>query len=226
MKNKIDLTDPSLKPIINSIRKKMYMALDVTLDSYSETNRVSGAAIGDGTNDGWAQSFKLTADAPLATVTWELEKVGTPTGNCVAKLYNHDGGTYGDNGEPIGQPISVSALLDVSTLTGTPTLTDFDFSNPFILLADVAYYVSIEFFGGDGTNHITVSIDTTTPTHDGGRAWRISGGDDGDWIGSSTADLCFYIKGHTIYQNRISDIGMEPLFSNVDTPADTDPFNS
>lgn len=32
MKNKIDLTDPSLKPIINSIRKKMYMALDVTLE--------------------------------------------------------------------------------------------------------------------------------------------------------------------------------------------------
>lgn len=158
-----------------------------TTDSYSETNRNTDQALGNGTIIGAGQS--LTGDGNvLSRARFFLSKTLSPTGDITAKLYAHTG-TFGTDGTPTGSAVATSNTVSAAGLTTTPTLTDFEFEDEFTLVNTTKYFVVLEYSGGDASNYVNVGVDTTTPGHGGnfatltGSTWTAAGGTDG----------CFYV---------------------------------
>lgn len=73
--------------------------------------------VGNATINGQGQSFTVGANAVYGVrVFTQLKKVGSPTGNIIAKLYLHSG-TYGTSSVPLG-PIAVVASAPTAGGTG------------------------------------------------------------------------------------------------------------
>lgn len=98
-------------------------------------------------------------------VAWKFslyKSAGSPTGNIVAKLYAHSG-NYGINGIPTGAALATSDIIDASELPDIPKLyTTFTFSgvNQYELLADIKYFMSIEYSGGSAFNKVAFLYNT------------------------------------------------------------------
>ncbi|MEK7112866.1 MAG: right-handed parallel beta-helix repeat-containing protein, partial [Patescibacteria group bacterium] len=91
---------------------------NVTLDSYSEANKDNSYALRSsaGSARGVAQTFDVGATTSILTsAKFHLAKVGSPTGNAVAKIYALTGSS-GTTGKPTGTALAVSNNFDVSTL--------------------------------------------------------------------------------------------------------------
>lgn len=197
-------------------------------DSNSEINADGADSVGTGsTYQGVGQSF-IGKNGILDNCQFFLDKVNSPTGNAVAKIYTHSGG-YGATSIPTGAALATSDNFDVSTLTATPTLSTFNFSgaNRISLADDTKYVVTIEYSGGDASNNLAVNSDNTTPHHGGNASGLFSG----SWIvnggGLSTGeDLCFYVNivPKIPKINKIS--GQSVGFTDITNGAHTDPFTS
>lgn len=165
------------------------------LSSYSESNQDSLANLGDGTTTGVAQSFATPAATAntnsigcFASAKFYLKKVGSPTGNAVAKLYAHSG-TFGSSSVPTGGALATSNNVDVSSLTGTLTLTNFVFSTWYQFTAGTNYVIAIEYSGGDASNYVQVGYDASSPGHAGNKSTL-----SGTWSAQSGHDCCFYAQ--------------------------------
>lgn len=178
------------------------------LSSYSESNQDSLQNLGDGTTTGVAQSFTTPAATAstnargcFARAKFYLKKVGSPTGNVVAKLYAHSG-TLGTSSVPTGSALATSNNVDVSTLTGTLTLTDFVFnsSNWFQFVANTNYVIALEYSGGDGSNYVQVGYDASAPGHAGNKSTFASAA----WSAQSGHDCCFYAERFTLNMSNQS----------------------
>lgn len=172
----------------------------VLLDSYSESNqdendRLGAENVGEARYERYAQSFDPGAGT-LDSAKFYLLKIGSPTGNAVAKLYAHSG-TYGTDSVPTGAALATSGTFDVSTLTGSYVLYTFNFTggDRYALQAATKYCIAIEYNGGDASNHTSVGGDHSSPTH-GGNASRWQAGAWSVGIdGGVEADLPFYVYG-------------------------------
>lgn len=173
----------------------------VLLDSYSETNQDSNERVGpenpgDARYEKYAQSFTPGA-ATLDSCKFTLLKIGTVTGNAVAKLYAHSG-TFGTSSVPTGVALATSDNFDVSVVTGSYVLYTFNFSgaNRVAMAAATKYCISIEFNNmGDASNFIAAGSDQSSMTHAGNMSRIVSG----TWTvgsdGNIDTDLCFYVYG-------------------------------
>lgn len=135
------------------------------------------------------QSFAGPATAyRIATAKFYLKKVGSPTGNAVAKLYAHSG-SFGSTSVPTGIPLAISNTFDVSTLTGSYQLVEFKFPHMFQywMTASTNYVIVIEYTNGDANNYIHVGYDNSAPAHAGNASTYA-----GAWTAQSY-DLCFYV---------------------------------
>lgn len=191
------------------------------VDSYSEAFQDGTSGMYIGFNEAFSQSFTGNGKY-LTRATFNMSKSGTPTGIARARLYAHSG-TYGTSSLPTGNPLATSDYVDVSTLTGTSTLTNFDFDGEFLLVNGTYYCIVIEIFGttSNSTNTIQVGDDSGSPTHSGNRGYyRTSTG----WTASATYDICFYIYGNSRLLDRSSDVDTSE-FVNTVTGGDTHPFN-
>jgi len=179
--------------------------LVTTLDSYSESNRDDyyhlNALHPSSTSSisATAQSFTTPATGTytLATASWFLKKVGSPTGSAYAKIYAHSG-TYGTSSVPTGAALATSDAFDISTLTTTFSLVSFTFSGANqITLSTNTHYVVVfgEVVSGtlDGSNEVQVGVDGSSPTH---------GGNCGQYSSSvwnyAAYDLPFYVYGNLV----------------------------
>jgi len=162
------------------------------IDSYDESNYD-----GDGSPVIEAgQSF--TGDGSvLDSVSFYLGKIGSPTGNAVAKIYAHSG-TYGTSSVPTGAALATSDNVDVSGIpSGTEWVNstewvNFTFSgDDKITLTNSTYYV-VTFFPPEYVvdNEISIGADISSPTHSGNFCNY-----DGGWTGYGVYDLCFYVYG-------------------------------
>ena len=119
------------------------------VDSYSESNyNVASGFDPDQTGEG--QTF--TGDGgTLNSAKFYLRKLGSPTGNIVAKIYSHSG-TFGTDGIP-DTLLATSDNVDVATLSDFPdfSLITFTFSGDQKITLDngVYYCLSIEYSGSD-----------------------------------------------------------------------------
>ena len=133
-----------------------------------------------------AQSFTGAA-LKLTKAQFYLKKVAesSPTGNMYAKLYAHTG-TFGVDGVPTGEPLATSGAVDASTLTDEFVLTDFVFTDEYVMSADTKYCIAL--FGVDDTD---TKFDYETLEHGGVMSF-----DEGEgWYIEEPMELLFYVYG-------------------------------
>jgi len=160
-----------------------------TANSYGTGNQSGNQALGNGTINGVGQSFTGTGN-DLSSVSFYLSVAGTPTGNVVAKLYDHSG-TLGTDSIPTGNALATSNTLNVEDrlLTSDIRLINFEFDDGYTLNASTNYVVTLEYSDGDTSNYINVGTDITSPAH-GGNLSTLSSG---TWSANSSADTIFYV---------------------------------
>lgn len=173
-----------------------YIIEAATLDSYSESNYSGNAiALRNGTFTYAAQSFTNTNASTLDSCKFYIKKVGSPTGNVTAYIYEHDG-TYGSTSSPGLTPsiLATSDVLDIATLTTSYQVIEIEYSGAEeISLTAATYYISaISYTGGDVNNRLVVGLDATTPTHDGNKCKSTDGA---TWLVDDDEDICFYVEG-------------------------------
>ncbi|MHA2402113.1 MAG: hypothetical protein ACXADH_03900, partial [Candidatus Kariarchaeaceae archaeon] len=158
-----------------------------TENSYTTANQDTLQVLGNGTYNGVGQSF-TGAGGVLANVRVQLSKTGTPNGNAVAKIYAHSG-TLGTSSVPTGNALATSENFDVSDLTTSLKLIDFEFKDEYTLTNTTNYVFTVEYDGGNTGNYVNVGTDTSSPTHAGNFSTKSSG----TWTANSSEDAIFYI---------------------------------
>ena len=140
----------------------------------------------DNTTTRRAQSFTVGANSLLLSrVHVNLKKVGTPTGNLVAKLYAHSG-TYGTSSVATGAALATSVNIDVSKLTTSYQEVEIGFDTQYYMTNGTNYVISIE-YTGTATDYVHVEGDSTG-THSGNLStWT------GSWAAAAAEDLHFKV---------------------------------
>lgn len=167
----------------------------VTIDSYIEDNQNTAISFdnnGAGSNDSVGQAF--TGDgSTLGSVDLYLIKAGTPTGTLTAYIYDITG-TYGSTGVPTGAALATSTTQDVTDLTTSYQLINFEFTggNQITLTDTTNYVVVVTLSGGttDASNRPSWGADSTSSAHDGNTSRNI----DGNWAAIGTWDQIFYVN--------------------------------
>lgn len=162
--------------------------------SYSESNVDGYGDVEAGGNLFRGQSFLNANQLTLASVSFFIKKLGSPTGNVNAYIYAMMG-TLGADGKPTGSALATSAALDISTLTTSGQLISFAFSgtNAIALSAATNYVAAIGFSGGNISNALEVGWDTSSPTASGNYSYSSDGT---NWTGASFNDHAFYVYGY------------------------------
>lgn len=151
-------------------------------DSNAET--LTDYAVGNATITGQAQSFSNGVVAQYLTrVHARLKKVGSPTGNLVAKIYTHSG-VFGTSSVPLASQ-ATSDNLDVAKLTTSYQELEIGFSTQFEMLASTNYVIAFEYSGGDASNYVHIEGDSTG-THAGNKSQNAAG-----WTAQAAEDLWF-----------------------------------
>jgi hypothetical protein len=166
--------------------------MDSIVDSYSESNYTTGAALYLPQSYGrLAQSFACSANAKLKSAKFYVQQFTAPSGNVVVKIYAHTG-TYGAGDSAVSTLLATSDTVDVATFNAyAHELVTFSFSGAeqINLTSGTKYWVSIEYSGLIG---VSVALDTSGE-HAGccrtyyGSTWGNSMGDG--------SDFCFYVYG-------------------------------
>lgn len=187
------------------------------LASYSESNNDDFGRIGvDFSSVG--ECFDSGNGGIINSCEFEINKVGSPTGNIIAAVYAITG-TFGTNATPTGSELAHSDNINVSTLPTSRTVTKFTFTgaNKIELTPNTKYFVILYWVGGDASNYVAIWADTTSPIF-AGNFWDVVGG------GSSGLDLGFYFYIDTPLINKFSasDVGFSNSASN---PLFSDNFN-
>lgn len=174
-------------------------------DSYD-----SSLALYSGSTVGIAQSFTTPAATAntnargcFSHVAFQLKKVGSPTGNVVAKIYAHSG-TYGASSVPTGAALATSNAIDASALGTSYTWWDFTFpaSSWYQFAANTQYVVALEYSGGDGSNYVHVGYQASG-AHGGNKATY----NGSVWSAQATEDTAFYANRFTFNMSNMSAAG-------------------
>lgn len=160
----------------------------VIVDSYSESNSNDLIAFYTGNYLENGQSF-VGDGGTLNSCKFYVRKLGSPTGNAVAKIYAHTG-TFGNYGEPTGTALATSDNFDVTSLTTDLTLNTLTFSgvNKIKLTNGTNYFVTFYYLGGDSSNWVAIGHDISGE-HSGNEAYTADGS---NWQGGPY-DVCFYV---------------------------------
>lgn len=166
------------------------VGFSLLVDSCSETIQNTSQFLDSGDDFGVAQSF-TGDDVSLGSCKFYLKKSGSPTGNAVARLYEHTG-TFGTSSIPGPGGLVTSDNFDVSTLTTSFALTNFNFSgaNQYAMVNGTKYCITIEYSGGDASNQVIAGTVNRTTAHDGNLSYLDSFS---VWNADAIHDLCFYV---------------------------------
>lgn len=136
---------------------------------------------------GRSQSFANGVVAQYLTrVHCRLRKVGSPTGNLVAKIYAHSG-TFGTSSIPTGAALATSVNIDVATLTTAYQEIEIGFATQFEMVASTNYVIAFEYTGSTSdTNHVEIE-GAAAGSHAGNLATLVGA----VWTATAAADLWF-----------------------------------
>lgn len=172
---------------------------EAVVDSYSETNRSGDSTelYSSASPNFIGQTFSNVTKSNLSKVKLYLSKIGLPTGTLTAKIYDITG-TSGTDGKPTGTVLATSNPLDASTLTTSPTLTDFTFPTAITLQAGASYCLALDATSVSGASGKGVlwGRDTTAPSHAGNEFLSSNGGTTFSTV--TSVDLCFYVYGYPL----------------------------
>ncbi len=138
-----------------------------------------------------AQSFTSNTNAyQITRVDWSLLRIGNPTGNLVAKLYDLSG-NWGSTGVPGTLRATSNPIAASSVNNSVYTLTTFTFSTPWTTTANQHYIISIEADGtGDDNNYIQANQNTYN-AFAGNDSYYIPT----TWTSEASNNICFYVYG-------------------------------
>lgn len=175
--------------IIGAIAKPSGPQLSV-IDSYSESNKDSERWLYSGYREKVGQCFTTTEVQVFNSAKFYLRKTGSPTGSAYVKLYAATG-TVGSTAVPTGSPLATSDAFDVSTLTTSFQLLNFDFLSAYTGVSG-DYFIVFEYAGGDSNNRVDLGSDASSPSHSGNEASY-----NGSTWSAGSEDCCFYLYGNT-----------------------------
>ncbi len=135
--------------------------------------------------DEGASSFKTPNDGNQYSVTTVVitgQKIGSPTGNTVMRLWAHTG-TFGSTATPTGSSLVTSDAIDISTISTSIGDITFTFSTPFTLSINTPYFWAVEYTGGNGSNYLNVRGHTGQNSTVGNAAYSTDTGS--TWVGFS-----------------------------------------
>lgn len=166
----------------------------------------------DNVNTGVSQSFTASFSGTLTNASFNLKKVGTPTGNIVYKLYAHSG-TYGTSSIPTGTALATSDTFAVSGLTTSPVKTTINFSggNQYALVSGTFYVITAEYTVGTAANNV-VAMSPNFTGHSGntaslaGSTWTSSGNDINFEVKATSTGVSTLIEPQYLLLNT-GDIG-------------------
>jgi len=170
------------------------------------------SAAGNSAAGQWFNVSVTVVGYNISTAQFSLKKVGNPTGNAHAVLYNATG-TPGVNGTPTGAALATSNNFDVSTLTGGYVWKTFTFSgvNKVPLQNGTNYFIVYQnpTVGTiDNANYVDFQADSTAPTHYGNLVtWGLA-----QWISSAANDGMFRVYA-TIPDPQIKGFTATTTFS-------------
>ena len=168
--------------------------MSVIIDRYQEANYNDDWALRNivGAETALGQSFTGTGKV-LSKVTFYISKANAPTDFAYAKIYAHSG-TFGTSSVPTGSPLAISNAIKSSSIGTSLALVDFTFtgSDKITLANGTKYVVVIESTGGDLTNYIRLSFDSSSPIHAGNLCYYEVGT---GWVAWNGGDLIFYVWG-------------------------------
>ena len=148
------------------------------------------------------QAIQLASAAYAERVKFYCEKVGSPTGSLVARIYNGQY-TFGNNARPLGAYIAESDAVDVATLSASPNpaIVEFTFSGDDVieLAAETTYIITIRGTGFEADNKVNVYYGTLGG-HAGNRCYLNST----TWTSSSSGDIVFYLENNEDASSNIS----------------------
>jgi hypothetical protein len=171
-----------------------YVSRRATVESFCNDTG-SNFNLGNGTILGQAQSFANGTNAQFLTRAYfQLQKVGSPSGNVTAKLYAHSG-TFGTSSIPTGAALATSDNVSLASITASYATVEFSFSTPYEMVASTEYAIAVEYTGGDGSNYLQVRGLASSGTHAGNRSQTT-----GSWSATATDDLNFSVQtSHKLY---------------------------
>lgn len=159
------------------------------VDSYSESNYATLAALYTGNWIKYGQGFASGVGGELDSAKFYLKKTGSPPSNMQVSIFAHTG-TYGTNSRGTGSALATSDVISASTLSTSFGVITFTFSGAqrITLTPSTYYFVAFEYSAGDGSNRVDIGIDNTSPTHASNRAGYTTA-----WAANSTQDTIFYV---------------------------------
>lgn len=170
------------------------------INSLQATHPSAGAP-----NSAVGQTFNATQDFNIGNVTFQLQKIGNPTGTAYVYLYAHSG-TFGVNGTPTGASLAESNGIDVSTIAGVATDYNFTFtgSDQYKCLEGTQYCIAVLIPSGvvNVGNEIRITVDQAGGTHDGHGFYY----DNSAWHNlSADYDVYFYLYSSTEF-NSVAEL--------------------
>ena len=172
----------------------------ITVDSYATTNQNDYFAVvtkhpsPNASRSAAGQSFTATQTVNVTNVSFYLRKSGAPVpiGQSHAVIYAHSG-VYGVSSVPTGAALATSEPYDISALTTSYQVIQFNFTNPVELQAYTYYTVCFQ-APTVGTlnpgNYVLVGSDNT-PGHSGNSFTYLNSA----YSAVAAQDTIFYVNG-------------------------------
>ncbi len=182
-----------------------FLSSSATEDSYAATNIDANVGT-NGTIVRYGQTFTASFTGLLETAQFTIKKTGAPTGTVTANLYAHTG-TFGTTGTPTGAALATSGTLDISTLTTSNVLTTFTFTttNRVQMTAGTNYCIELIYTGGDGSNLLSIGLDSSSPSHSGN-----SFSYNGSYTADATKDFAFAVTASSFLTGPMSMVVGQP----------------
>lgn len=182
------------------------------ITEYGAANQDGTIELANETTGNIAQGFQLPFQSAIHKIQLYLNKTGSPAGQLTVKI-NSD-----SSGKPSSSTLATSDNVAASTITGTLTLTEFNFTIPVRLEAFTQYHLLLE---GDatydasfvtGATAVQLGIDASSPSYTYG---NISTYAAGAWTADSAKCAIFTVPDYTKVRtddslwatNRISNAG-------------------
>lgn len=175
-------------------------AEDNLIDSYSEINQDDYVKIGAFY---WnnitryaavGQTFNMSSpNSTIGSAQFYLKKIGNPTVDLYAVLYDH-AGEFGTSGIPFINALASSRPVNTSSLNTSWTLTTFTFSEQARLIEGSKYCIAIQTASAGGRinalNYVNVGLDFSNSSHEGNYFAY-----DGRWTADpdGPGDLCYSV---------------------------------
>lgn len=185
-------------------------------DQSPDTGNTTFALGESGVRTGIGMSFQMGTTGTISNCSMQMNKIGSPTGDVVLKIYNNANSFGGGDDEPTGDPLAISDPVDAADIRTTLGKQDFQFSDKVQLsTGGDGYVLTAEYANGSSTNYIEVGADNTSPTYAGNSCVQSTAG--GAWTATFQSVVFSVRSGAILEINSANSSSAASTFANTGT---------